>query len=358
VKYFLAGLILNLIAGAGAAVDAQRVAKYGADFLAGGVDARALALGNAYVSVGGSASSTYWNASGLAGIDAMNLQFMHAERFAGIVTFDFAAGSMPVTDRSSVGVGIIRSAVNDIQDTRDAWDYERDVPKPDPQNYFSTFSNADYAFLVSYARSISSNLSWGATGKIIFRKIGNFAEAWGYSTDISATYRTRGLRIGVNLQDATTMLQSWSINTAEFEEFRDVYGVPEGGTELVLPVLRIGTSYETNMGVDFKATALANIDVAFDGQQVYAINSGDISYHPRVGFELDYKSTLALRAGLSRISQNEGGGLNIQPSIGAGFRVRQVSVSYAFGDFSGLTSDLGNSHMLSVGFTLGVPAEK
>ncbi|MXW83176.1 MAG: hypothetical protein F4Z43_06670, partial [Rhodothermaceae bacterium] len=83
---------------------AQRIAKYGADFLAGGVDARALGMGGANVALSQNVYSVYWNPSGLAHTEYPEVAYMHAERFAGIVSFDFAAVAYPVSSTSTVGV--------------------------------------------------------------------------------------------------------------------------------------------------------------------------------------------------------------------------------------------------------------
>ena len=67
---------------------AQRVAKYGADFLGVGVGGRALGMGGAYVALSDDVHSGYWNAAGLAQTRYPQAAYMHVERFAGVVTFD------------------------------------------------------------------------------------------------------------------------------------------------------------------------------------------------------------------------------------------------------------------------------
>lgn len=329
----------------------QETAKYGADFLAGGVDARAMAMGNTHVAFANTVSSSYWNPAGLAHLQFGDLMYMHAERFGGIVSFDYAAAGFPVGKKSAVALGVVRSGVNDIKDTRDAWDFERDIPKPNPENSFRIFSAADYAFYLTYGRKVNPNLSYGLSGKVIRRKIGPFADAWGYSLDAGAQYAQGKLRLGVNLQDATTMLQSWSINKSEFEGY-ETYGVPEGGTVKVLPVLRLGSGYETPIGTDNALRVGLDLDVAFDGAQTYAFSAGNTTLHPRIGGEFSYKKLLAFRAGLATIGKDSDGQVAVQPMMGVGFTIKQAKIDYVFGDFSGPTSELGNSHMLSLRLTL------
>lgn len=333
----------------------SKIAKYGADFLAGGVDARALAMGNTQIALSNNVASGYWNPAGLANLSNPDLMYMHAERFSGVVSFDYMGAAFPINKRSIFGVSAIRSGVNDIKDTRDAWDFERDTPKPNPENYFKTFSQADYALFLSYARKASENLQWGTSAKIVRRKIGNYADAFGYSFDAGMQYQKNNLKLGAMVMDVTTMLQSWSINTTEFEQYKDQYGVPTGGSQLVLPVVRLGAGYTKALGKGNKASSLTlgfDTDLSFDGQQKYAFNAGNIGIHPRVGMEYSMKDKLALRLGMNHISQGEDGGIAFRPTVGIGFKIRQVSLDYAFGDFAGLTSELGNSHILSLRLSL------
>ena len=344
---------------------AQRIAKYGADFLAGGVDARALAMGGANVAQTRNVNSVYWNPSGLAHTQYPEVAYMHAERFAGIVSFDFAAIAYPVSHNSTVGLSFFRSGVNDIKNTLNAWDAERNQPKANPESYITSFSAADMAFLISYARRLNQRFVVGASGKIIRRTIGNFADAWGYSFDAGAQWHGDRFMIGVQLQDLSTMLQSWSVNTSAFsiEEtnpdtgapytFTEVFDqeLPTGDTFLVLPVVRLGSGLVVPISSQSTLTFGLDVDVAFDGQQANAFNMGDLSFHPRLGGEFSFRNLVALRAGINRIAQTDSYGLDIVPSVGAGIRLGPLSVDYGFGDFGGLVSDLGYSHRISAHFT-------
>lgn len=327
---------------------AQRVAKYGADFLAGGVGARALGMGGAHVALADDVDAGYWNPAGLTGVSDRELSYMHAERFSGIVSFDYAGYAMPISDESVIGLSFFRSGVNDIKNTLDAWDPEREQPRPNPGDHITTFSAADYAFFVGYGRRLGEDLRVGVTAKIIRRTIGDFAEAWGYSFDVGVGMDRGAWQFGANLQDLSTMLQSWSVNDEELTNLVEIFGdqMPEGGTELVLPVARLGAAHS----IDFTSSRLIfsmDADVAFDGQQANTFGAGDVSIHPRLGAEYSYMDLVAVRAGLSRIQHVESEGLDLTPTTGAGLRFGGVAVDYSFGDFAGLVSDLGFSHRVS-----------
>lgn len=336
---------------------AQRVAKYGADFLAGGVGGRALGMGGAYVGLADDITAGYWNPAGLQQLDSAEVAYMHAERFAGFVSFDYAGGGLPVSAGSAVALSVVRSGVNDIKNTLNAWDPDRDQPLPNPEDHITTFSAADYAFLLSYSRAVTPRLSIGGTGKLIRRSIGDFASAWGYSFDVGLRYGTDRYVLGAAVQDVTTMLQSWSINRDKLAPLQDLYDLPlpKGGTELVLPVLRLGSGYRLPAG-PVRLTWGADVDVAFDGQRTYALNAGDVSFHPRAGMEVSYQDRVALRVGANQLVHAEDIGYRVTPTVGAGLILHRLVVDYSFGDFAGMAADLGYSHRISVRLKLGTGA--
>ena len=330
---------------------AQRSAKYGADFLAGGVGVRALGMGGAYVGLASDVSAGYWNAAGLSNVQYPEIAYMHAERFAGVVSYDYGGGVFPVNARSTVGLALIRLGVDDIPNTLNAWDRERNRPLPNVENHVDRFSYAHYAFFVSYARALSEKLSVGVSGKMIRGSIGDFASSWGYSFDIGAQYRMGRFVLGANLQDVSTMLQTWSVNDQAFAEADASYAdfdIPQGGVEYVLPVLRLGSGVILPFGDETAMTFGFDVDVAFDGQRAYALNAGNLSFHPRIGGEFDYRGVVSLRAGLNQITSSDRDGFSVTPVVGAGLNLNMIGVDYGFGDFAGLASDLGYSHRVSV----------
>lgn len=347
-SFFRVLMVLFVVLAGADTAHGQRVAKYGADFLAGGVGARALGMGGAFVSVADDVYAGFWNPAGLPDVTSREVSYMHAERFSGVVSFDYAGFAVPFSERSVLGVTLIRSGVNDIKNTLDAWDSERDQPIPDPESAITTFSAADYALFVAYGKRVSETLSFGVSSKVIRRNIGDFATAWGYSMDVGVRYLTPSWSFGLNIQDITTMLQSWSVDASRLSNIREVFGdeLPEGGTELVLPVLRLGASRLFYVRPGTLRLAM-DTDVAFDGASANSISAGDVTFHPRLGAELVVAERIAFRAGFNRIQHVSGEGLDLTPSLGTGFRWGRAAVDYGFGDFAGLVSDLGYSHRIS-----------
>jgi len=133
--------------------------------------------------------------------------------------------------------------------------------------------------------------------------------------------------------------------------------IPEGGTELILPVARLGSGVIiplANEGLT-NFTIGADLDLRFDGLETYSLNGGGMSFHPRIGGELNLNGLVALRGGVGNIGVSDKYGLEYSPSVGAGVNVRQISFDYGFGNFAGLSSGLGYSHRVSFMVTLEQP---
>ncbi len=351
-RILVAAALGTAVLAAPAARAQTETVKYGAEFLAAGVGARALGMGGAYVSHADDVTAAYWNVAGLDAIGTPEAAYMHAERFDGAVSFDYAAAAFPLSERSTVGISLVRSAVDDIANTLDAYDPATGLPRPDAANYITYFSAADNALFLSYARGVNDNLAVGASAKIVRRGIGNFANAWGYSLDVGAQYQLGRVRLGANLQDVTGMLTSWSVDEARFAAV-DAASRPVGLTEYVRPVARLGASTEMMLGASFALTAAADLDLGFDGQRANVIDVAGVSLRPRIGGEVLYRNRLALRAGISDVTTNADYGTQITPTVGAGLKLGALDVDYSFGDFGGLSAELGYSHRVSVGYRLG-----
>ena len=359
-------MLMGLLLGAFVVAPAsgQTVVRYGADFLGSGVGARALGMGGAYTAHADDVTAGYWNVAGLDALTVPEAAYMHAERFDGIVAFDYAAVAVPLSERSTLGVSFVRSAVDDIANTLDALDPATGLPRPGSENYIQYFSAADNALFVSYARGLNDRLSVGATAKVIRRGIGDFASAWGYSFDVGAQMQVGRVRLGVNVQDATGMLQAWSVDEARFAAL-DAEQRPVGLTEIVLPVARVGGSTRLELSEQFGVTAAADLGLGFDGQRANVLDVLGVSVQPRLGGELTYRDVLAFRAGIADITSNATYGTQVTPSMGMGVKLGALALDYGFGDFGGLASELGYSHRISVSYKLtsdrwarpaGVPA--
>ena len=325
-------------------------AKYGNDFLSVGSGARGLGMGGAHAAIASDATAAYWNPAGLAHLTTTDIAYMHAERFAGIVQYDYGAIAYPVKNsRSVIALSLFRQSVDDIANTLNAWDRERNLPRLRASDYIEYFSVSDFAALLSYATAINNQLRWGINAKIVRHRLGPFAEGWGYSLDAGVQYDLGNTRFAAHLMDITTMLKFWEVDAAAFGDYEEVYdeALPSGTNERVLPVLKLGAGHLLHLD-DFLLTTAADVDIRFENRQAYNLSIGLMSFEPHAGAELAYQDRLMIRAGVTNITTNPDGSLFASPTLGAGIHVNRLAVDYGFANFAGASAVLGQTHRVSL----------
>ncbi|MBO6584907.1 MAG: PorV/PorQ family protein [Gracilimonas sp.] len=333
-------------------------AKYGNDFLTTGSGSRALGMGSAHAALTADVTSAYWNVAGLAEVETPQIMYMHSERFSGIVGYDYGAAALPLKSNNGVvSISFFRQGVDNIANTLNAWDRERDQPKQDVESYITRFSAADMALLFSFATQKSEKLSYGASAKIINQKLGPFAEAWGYSLDIGAKYRADFASFGVTVHDITTMQKMWDVNESAFGDYEAQFdslgaSLPTGQNEFVLPSVKLGVAKLFPIGADFLVSAAADVDLLFENRQAYYLNLGRMSIEPHVGSEVSYKDVIAFRAGVTDFITDPVSGFSVSPTLGLGLKLSSFVLDYGFSSFAGASSDLGFTHRISLRFDI------
>jgi hypothetical protein len=334
--------------------------EYSNEFLNIGAGARGMAMGNAQVASVTDGTAGYWNPAGLVNVkDNPQINLMHAEYFAGIGKYDFANLVLPLKDnKRTIALTLLRFAVDDIPNTVF-------LVEPDGTINFSnitTFSSQDYAFIFSMAQEMdwlqNHKIDVGINAKIIRRTAGDFASAWGFGFDAGALISGNRWKLGVMAKDITTTFNAWSFNIDE--QIREVFYVtqndlPVKSTELTAPQLILGGSY--NFKIDNKLNLLteADFDVTFDGRHNAVISGNPISIDPRLGLELSYKDVFFVRAGIDNFQQalddkdttNQRKIWIYQPSVGAGFKVGDVTIDYAFTNLANQSNPL-YTHVFSL----------
>jgi hypothetical protein len=163
-----------------------QVPKYSNEFLAIGIGARAFGMANAVTATATDVTAGYWNPAGLTGMEReADVGLMHAEYFAGIAKYDYVGFAIRIDPQSAGAFSLIRFGVDDIPNTLELIDEEGNLR----YDRIRSFSAADYGFLFSYARNAKiPNLSYGGNVKLIYRRTGDFASAWGFGIDLAGRY--------------------------------------------------------------------------------------------------------------------------------------------------------------------------
>jgi hypothetical protein len=328
-------------------------AKYSNEFLNIGAGARGMSMGNAQVASVTDGTGGYWNPAALADIrTSPQLNLMHAEYFAGIGKYDYASLAIPLKDnKRTLGLTLLRFAVDDIPNTVF-------LVQPDGSIDFSnitTFSSADYAFLISLAQQVDwwkgRKMNFGINAKIIHRQAGDFTTSWGFGFDAAAQVIGDRWKLGIVVKDVTTTFNAWSYNISQ--EWREVFyatsnDIPSNSVELTAPQLIPGFSYSFPINQKINLLAEVDFDITFDGKRNTVISSNPISVDPRVGLELSYNHAFFVRAGINNFQQtlddrdttNQKKIWIYQPSIGAGFKIGDVQIDYAFTNLANQSNPL------------------
>ena len=325
--------------------------KYSNDFMYIGVDAKAMALGNAVQAGVNDLTAGYWNPAGLVRIPhAVQLGFMHAEYFAGIAKYDYIAAAFPFdSNKNALGISVIRFAVDDIPNTLE-------LVEPDGSiNYdnVKSFSVGDYGILLSYARKFGERFSAGGNVKVIHHKAGDFAKSWGFGLDLGAQYFYNDWRFGVSLKDITSTFNAWSYNFTEEE--KEVFEltdnvIPENSLEVTTPRINIAAGYY-KAWKKIELNTEINIDITTDGKRNTLFGFDPLSFDPHLGVEVGFANTVYVRSGINNIQKqlNQDGTkkvFTLQPNVGVGLRIKTISIDYAFTD-PGLKSQSNFSHVVS-----------
>ncbi len=167
-----------------------KVGTAGAKFLDIGVSARAIGMGDAYSAIANDVSAVYYNPAGLTQLFSREAMFTHIDYTAGI-SFNFAGLALPIEAISGVlGFGMYFLNSGDIPLTT----YDN------PDGTGEQFQANQYAFSVTYARSLTENFSLGVTGKYIGEFFDN-ESAQGWAADVGTIYDTgyRGFKIAISI---------------------------------------------------------------------------------------------------------------------------------------------------------------
>jgi hypothetical protein len=337
----LRAISLLLLATLALPLRAQTVEDYAGEFLQLGVGARSLALGGSGIAISEDATAGYWNPAGLNALKYPMVTAMHESRFDGTVQYDYGAFAMPLNSNSSAALSILHIGVNNILDTRDALVDLNNNGQLDPGEYLnydkvSSFSNYDWVAILSYAKTVNPQLSWGVNAKLVDIRLDPQTTGSGLGFDFGARYKPiDALTLAAVAEDITTTLLSYTTGTKE----------------LVSPTVILGGAYTWNITAngDHRLMPTADIDLRFENRgqdaQLYA---GPASADFHEGLEYQYKDLFAIRGGYNDMQMW---------SVGVGVTISKLHIDYAYVG-ANAQDQLGSTNRISVSFLLDNPKWK
>ncbi|MBS3915769.1 MAG: hypothetical protein KG003_14840 [Bacteroidetes bacterium] len=340
--------------------------KYVNEFMHIGVGARQFGMGKAGVAGTADVYSCYWNPAGLSHMD-QNLQvgFMHNFYFQNIANFDYLGIAAKSGKNSAFGFSFLRFGVDGILNTLD-------LIQNGEINYarVKEFSAIDYCFMPAYSQKMrlrkmpSMVFSWGVTTKLVHRKVGEFARAWGFGIDGGLRLEDIDKKWGLALvaRDITGTYNNWQFQFTDAQKDVLQYTgntIPKSSLEVATPRFCFG-GYRLFEGEKFFGSGEANLDVTTDGQRNTLISSKIINADLRAGLEGGIKNEdknfrFMLRLGVynfqRELKQNGKFGRTVQPTTGIGLQFDNLHLDYALAGFGAGGSGL-YSNILSLRFDI------
>ena len=333
-------VFLILILVTTATMQSQGQVKYSNEFLAIGVGAQIMGMGGAGIAFVDDATAGYWNPARLAGLEnKVDISLMHSEYFAGIAKYDYIGSSYRIDDKTVAGFSFIRLGVDDIPNTLELIDYEGNIR----YDQIRHFSAADLGILFSIGRaSRIEGLQYGGNFKLIHRRTGEFASAWGFGLDASVNYIRKGWHFGAMARDITGTFNAWVFNTEDLEEVFELTGneIPENSLEITTPSLILGSARKFKISEKISASAVLDLRFFFDGKRHVLLPLGFTGLDPYIGSEWVYNEWIALRFGAGQFQWADGldgkNEISLQPSIGIGLKFKNLRIDYALTDIGDL----------------------
>jgi hypothetical protein len=204
----------------------------------------------------------------------------------------------------------------------------------------------------------STKINGGINAKIIHRKAGDFASAWGFGFDAGLQIVNEKWKIGIMARDVTTTFNAWSFSLND--KMREVFyltqnDIPVKSTELTAPKLILGGDYIFKLNKNLHLMTEINLDLTFDGRRNTVLSSNVVSVDPQIGLELGWKNVFFVRGGVNNFQKaiddnditNQKKVWIYQPGVGAGFRVSDVQIDYAFTNLANQSNPL-YTHVFSL----------
>ncbi len=308
----------------------RHVSKAGtaaAAFLEMGVGARALSMGDAFVSMADDATGLYWNPAGISSTKKTTAQFFNLPWIADI-RFNYAAIAVPIQHKGVIGLSATSVTMNDMM--------VRTIDSPEGTG--EKFGANDVALGISYGRKITDSFSFGFNVKFVQQQIYHMSAST-MAIDIGSLFitRNRNIRIGMNVSNFGEKLR------LEGKDTKITYDIDEEQTgnndridghldtwEWPLPLIfRVGMS--TDLLKSNNHTVTISIDAVHPNDNVEYVNAG---------VEYSWRENVFLRAGQSTIFMDN---MEQGPSIGAGIRHKLMKNVYIQLDYVNRTFGVFNS---------------
>lgn len=310
-------------------------ANYSNDFLNIGVGAKSLALGNASICNISGAEAVYINPSMIYNSNYnMNFSVMHSSLYKGLANYDYFGFSYILNDSLSIGLNLIRLGIDNIPNTLNLLDNNGNI------NYdnITYFSVADYALIFGFSRPLKiKNFVFGASSKIIYRNLGQFANAYGFGFDAALSYQHKNLKLSIVAKDITSTFNIWIYNHNELDSLlvNAANNIPENSIEYTKPQIYFASNYIFKLNSNWLIKNELYFSFSFFGKSNDLVRTKYLNFTPGFGSEISFKNNIFIRMGVKNFQWSKlynKKRISFVPSIGCGISLFNFTLDYAITD--------------------------
>lgn len=294
----------------------SKVGTTAANFLQIGVGGRGVATGDASTASSRDISGIFWNPALGAFSETHEVYFNHIQWFAGI-ELNYGSALLAFGGLGNFAATFYSLTTDQIEVTTE--DY--------PNGTGDVYTVQDLMVALSYSRPLTNRFNIGGSAKYIHSQIWNNS-ASAFAIDVGLTYRLPFDRVNMGLSISnfgTEMHMTGTDNAIRFDPDLRVGGnndgiVAEQSTgNWDLPILfRFGLAYDMLYTPTHQVMLMS--DVLYPGSNENYVNAG---------VEYGFMDIFFLRGGFRQIFlKNREGGL----TLGAGFKLYNIHLDYAYGD--------------------------
>ncbi|MHB2149617.1 PorV/PorQ family protein [Calditrichota bacterium LG25] len=227
-KKTISGVIIMLILACNSILAGDVISKVGttaAPFLEIGAGARAVAMGEAFTAIADEASAMYWNPAGISLLKTNQVSFNYMNWLVSM-KYLYAGGVIRAGVYGSFGVSVTSLTTPEMT--------VRTVEEPEGLGI--RYDAADLALGLTYARKLTQRFSFGATFKLIQRRIWHMSTN-GIAFDFGVLYNlpVKNLKLGMSITNFGSKLQ---IQGVDAMVFTDIDQSKAGNNTSVLSHLR------------------------------------------------------------------------------------------------------------------------
>ena len=281
-----------------------------------GVGARPLGMGGAFVALADDGNALSYNPAGLGYINAAHLSLTTAQRFRGLINYNYISGIVPLRSVGAFGASI-------------------GILSEDSEVY------KEQTATISYGKTFLEKFALGLNLKSFSNRFDERNESVSAHLENNSQFfaHTSVTDFSFDLGLMATPVTGLTLGLSAENLFPANLSVSEAGEDFVPQNLRFGLAYRlATIAATSKQEALR--EVLKSGIGLFEVAFRDVAWQSHIGAELWLNRTIGVRAGYSlRSGVNRATGIALGGSVKLPIGALRLQLDYAFQTVTGALAD-------------------